>query len=116
MSMQLSEFKEWLNSVVHPAFQLPDDSMVPSHYHITEIGLEDKQYIDCGGELRKESYVTFQIWTADDMDHRLTSEKLLGIIDIFEKKITDKDLPIIVEYQSPTVKVTSAILVGHIIP
>lgn len=99
MIMNISEIKEYLGTVEYPRFVLPDGELVPSHYHITEIGLVDKQYIDCGGEMRHEQRISFQIWTADDNDHRLTSQKLLDIIAQFQKEISIVDTSIEIEYQ-----------------
>ena len=101
--MNLSTFKQHLSTVDHPIFQLASGELVPEHYHVTEIGLVTKQFIDCGGEMRNESVVSFQLWYADDLDHRLTAEKLLEIIDLYEKKISKDDLPIEIEYQADTV-------------
>lgn len=97
--MNISEMKEYLGTVEHPKFVLPDGEIVPPHYHITEIGLVQKQYIDCGGEMRHEQRISFQIWTADDSDHRLTSQKLLDIITQFESTISSIDTSIEIEYQ-----------------
>ncbi|MEI7863404.1 MAG: DUF6428 family protein, partial [Planctomycetota bacterium] len=31
---------------------LPDKSFVPAHFHITEVGRVQKDFIDCGGTVR----------------------------------------------------------------
>ena len=49
--------------------------MVPSHFHVTEVGKITKHFIDCGGTVRNEEVVNFQLWQADDYDHRLHPEK-----------------------------------------
>ena len=53
---------------------------IPPYFHITDMGVKTKMFIDCGGKMNYESCVSFQIWTANDYDHRLTPEKVIGII------------------------------------
>ena len=101
--MKLSEFKNYLLLLECPVFELWDWTFVPSHYHVTEIWLATKQFIDCWGQMRDECVVTFQLWYAHDVDHRLSAEKLLGIISLFEKKISADDYPIEIEYQGETI-------------
>jgi hypothetical protein len=57
-------------------FQLPDASRVPEHFHITEIGRIQRHFVDCGGTERMENRINFQLWVANDYDHRLSPEKL----------------------------------------
>ena len=101
--MLLSEFKEKLQGLDALMFQLPDGSLVPSHFHVTEIGKVDKNFIDCGGVIRSESLVNFQLWSSVDIDHRLQASKLIDIIDLSEDKLGIKDDEIEVEYQSETI-------------
>jgi hypothetical protein len=79
--MQLYEFKKHLTETKELSFQLPDGTYIPEHFHITEVAIVDKTYIDCGGVHRHEQVVTLQIWVAGDTDHRLAPQKLLTIID-----------------------------------
>ena len=51
--MKLSEIKIHLNKLDKIAFQLPNGSLVPSHFHVTEVGKVSKHFIDCGGSIRK---------------------------------------------------------------
>lgn len=101
--MKLSEFKSCLHQNEPVRFQLPDGSFVPAHFHITEAGLVTKHFIDCGGTVRKESAVTMQLWSADDLDHRLSGGKLAGILRKAEPLLTGDDLDIEIEYQSGTI-------------
>lgn len=101
--MTLSEIKEHLQKLPTIAFQLPDGSLVPNHFHVTEVGKITKHFIDCGGVLRKEEVVNFQLWNANDYDHRLHPEKLLSIISLSEKTLNLKDVAIEVEYQADTI-------------
>lgn len=101
--MKLSEIKNHLGQLEQIAFQLPDGSLVPSHFHVTEVGKVSKHFIDCGGIVRNEEVVNFQLWDADDYDHRLHPEKLVHIIELSENVLNIEDLEIEVEYQGPTI-------------
>ncbi len=101
--MKLSEFKEIIRTKNTIAFELPDGKLVPSHFHVTEIGEIIKRFIDCGGTLRNEKVVSFQLWEADDYDHRLHPEKLYSIIELSEKVLELGDYEIEVEYQGVTI-------------
>ena len=101
--MKLSEIKSKLNTLDTIAFQLPNGELVPNHFHVTEVGKITKDFIDCGGTVRHEEVVNFQLWEADDYDHRLHPEKLLSIIELSEKVLSIGDLEIEVEYQGDTI-------------
>ena len=73
--------------------------MVPSHFHVTEVGQSEKRFIDCGGTLRNESVITFQLWYAADYDHRLAPAKLSSIVALSENQLQLGDHEIEVEYQ-----------------
>lgn len=102
--MKLSQVKEILKDVKTISFQLPDNSLVPGHFHVTEVGEITKRFIDCGGTVRKETVVNFQLWNANDYDHRLHPEKLLKIIELSEKTLAIDDNEIEVEYQGTTIQ------------
>ena len=97
--MTLSEIKKHLKNLNTIAFVLPDGSLVPNHFHVTEVGKTTKHFIDCGGTVRQEKKVNFQLWNANDYDHRLHPEKLIHIIELSEDIFNLKDLEIEVEYQ-----------------
>lgn len=101
--MKLSEVKSVLKELETIKFQLPNGELVPSHFHVTEVGKITKHFIDCGGTVRNEDVVNFQLWNANDYDHRLHPEKLLKIIEISEKVLIIRDLEIEVEYQGDTI-------------
>jgi len=101
--MKLSEVKSALKSLETIGFLLPDGSLVPSHFHVTEVGKVSKHFIDCGGTVRQEDVVNFQLWNADDYDHRLHPEKLISIIELSEKVLQIKDHEVEVEYQGETI-------------
>ncbi len=101
--MTLSELKTTLSELQQVQFKLPNGSVVPAHFHVTEVGQIDKRFIDCGGTLRTESVINFQLWTSDDYDHRLSAAKLKSIIALSEKHLELKDVEIEVEYQAETI-------------
>ena len=97
--MTLSEIKKHLSQLETISFTLPDGSLVPNHFHVTEVGKVTKHFIDCGGTVREEKKVNFQLWNADDYDHRLHPEKLAKITTLSEDIFNLQDLEIEVEYQ-----------------
>ncbi len=102
--MKLSELKTNLKPLQQIAFELPNGSLVPSHFHVTEVGQIDKKFIDCGGTLRNESVISLQLWSANDYNHRLHPEKLIHIIELSESKLGLEDLDIEVEYQGESIQ------------
>ena len=101
--MKLSNIKEILPALDNVEFQLENGTFVPEHFHVTEIGVITKHFIDCGGTIRNEKVVNFQLWNANDFEHRLKPTKLLNIIKLSEEKLDIEDAEIEVEYQSETV-------------
>ncbi len=101
--MKLSEIKEILPTLDHVEFQLENGTFVPEHFHITEVGTVTKHFIDCGGTVRNEKVINFQLWNADDFEHRLKPVKLLNIIKLSEEKLGIEDDEIEVEYQNTTI-------------
>ena len=102
--MNLNEIKEILASLDAVVFQLPNKSFVPEHFHVTEVGMITKNFIDCGGKVREEKVINFQLWEAGDYDHRLAPNKLVNIIELSEKVLNiNPELEIEVEYQSDTI-------------
>lgn len=102
MTMKLSEFKKCLENVVTFTIQLPNGTNIPAHFHITEMGLLTKNFIDCGNTIREEKAVTFQVWFAGDIEHRLAPSKVFKIIEASKKLIGDHDIELEVEYQTET--------------
>nr|WP_121272959.1 DUF6428 family protein [Pedobacter schmidteae] len=101
--MKLSEIKEILATAEGVNFKLENGSSVPEHFHVTEVGIITKDFIDCGGTVRHEKVANFQLWDADDYEHRLKAGKLLHIISLSEKVLGMEDLEIEVEYQAETI-------------
>lgn len=101
--MKISEIKQHLATLDAINFKLPDGSYLPSHFHVTEVGLVTKHFIDCGGVERTETAANFQLWEAGDYDHRLAPQKFLHILNLSRKVLGDDDLDIEVEYQQSTI-------------
>ena len=101
--MKLSEIKTKLAELNSVDFELQNGTKVPDHFHVTEVGIVHKHFIDCGGTIRNEKMANFQLWNANDTDHRLKPQKLLNIIELSENKLGLEDLEIEVEYQMETI-------------
>lgn len=100
--MKLSTVKSFLQEAEGVNFQLPDGTYVPEHFHVTEVGIITRHFIDCGGTVRLEQTANFQLWDANDYEHRLKPGKLLHIITLSEQTLGMKDLEVEVEYQNGT--------------
>lgn len=101
--MKLSEIKTHLATAEAVNFRLPSGAYVPENFHVTEIGIVTRHFIDCGGTERLEKVVNFQLFNANDYEHRLKPQKLIKIIALSEDKLGIGDLEIEVEYQSETI-------------
>ena len=102
--MKLSEIKTALNYLSRVEFVLPDGQSVPEHFHVTEVGVIHKNFIDCGGTIRAERVINFQLFTATDYDHRLSAEKLKSIIELSEQKLSLEDADLEIEFQGRTIE------------
>ncbi len=101
--MKLSELKQALAGLAAVSFRLPDGTALPAHFHVTEVGLVTKHFIDCGGTERRETMANFQLWEAGDYDHRLAPQKFLHILQLSARILGPQDLDIEVEYQQATI-------------
>ncbi len=99
--MRVSQFERLLRE--HPTDQLrlalPDGSLVPAHFHVTEVGRVEKRFIDCGGTRRAVAACVLQVWVADDRHHRLAAGKLAGILALASDLLADQDLAVEVEFE-----------------
>lgn len=103
--MKLHEFKTLLEGNRDKAFrlQLPDASAVPISFHITEVALMHKTFIDCGGTLRENKSCQLQAWVGPDDDHRIASGKMADILGLAAKFLADDDLPLEIEYEQGSI-------------
>lgn len=81
--MNLEQFKQVLaqNSGAELLFRFSNGNMLAPHFHITEVGKVTKDFVDCGGTRRTSESCMLQTLVADDVDHRITADKLAGIIE-----------------------------------
>ncbi len=101
--MQLSNFKKALseNTGRNIRFVLPTGSKIPPHAHVTEVARIDKRFVDCGGTQRTETTCRLQAWFQDDTDHRLTTDKLLAILEKAAPILETDQLEVDLEYEAP---------------
>lgn len=78
---------------------LPDGDFVPAHFHVTEVGRVQKDFVDCGGTIRSATSCVLLVWVAGDTDHRLDTSKLARILDLAAPLLKATDLPVEVEYE-----------------
>lgn len=102
--MTFLEIKNVLKDLQKVQFQLPNGTKVPDHFHVTEVGTISKNFIDCGGTLRKEEVISFQLWSSFDYDHRLKPDKLINIMELSERVLNITDGEVEVEYQGETIQ------------
>ncbi len=98
--MNYTSFKQALQTIDTLTFIQADGLPVPSHFHITEVGLVTKHFIDCGGKERTDKVISFQLWTDEDVQHRLSPEKALGIFKQAAFITGEADFELEVEYQT----------------
>jgi hypothetical protein len=115
--MNVESFITHLKS--HPernlSLRLPDGSLVPAHFHITEVGHVIKRFADCGGVRRVQEACVLQTWVHDDGEHRLNAGKLAGVFDKVDDLFEDLSLPVEFEVELGTVaqfELEGASLVG----
>lgn len=103
--MNLSEFTTLLQSSADARveFVLPDGTIVPAHYHVTEVGFVSKDFFDCGGTRRRDEYCALQLWVAHDVEHGLKASKIASILKFSEAVIACTDIPVMVEYQRDSI-------------
>ena len=97
--MKLSELKAFLSRVDQVQFSFANGQHVPVHAHVTEVGQIVKDFIDCGGQVHHVRKISFQLWVADDVEHRLSPARFLSILHQSERTIGLPDVDIEVEYQ-----------------
>lgn len=87
-----------------PRFILPGANAIPGHFHVTEVGHVTKNFIDCGGTVRKTESCVLQTWIHDDdLDHRLTTERLGVILALGAKVLPNDELEVEVEYEGTAI-------------
>lgn len=78
----------------------PDGEPIEAHFHVTEVGRVQKDFVDCGGTVRRVTTCLLQTWVGDDTDHRITAGKLLKAFDHAAPVLGGEDLPVELEYEA----------------
>ena len=100
--MKISELRTALTA----ASELPitviwtDGEPIEAHFHVTEVGRVQKDFVDCGGTVRRVVTCLLQTWVGDDTDHRITGGKLLKALDYAAPVLSGEDLPVELEYEA----------------
>lgn len=76
---------------------------VAPHFHVTEIGRVVKEFVDCGGKPRSETRCLLQTLVAGDVDHRLDSTKLAGILKLADRLELTGEEPVEIEHQERSI-------------
>ena len=77
-----------------------DGEPIEAHFHVTEVGRVQKDFVDCGGTVRRVVTCLLQTWVGDDTEHRITAEKLLKAFDYALPVLGSEDLPVELEYEA----------------
>jgi hypothetical protein len=102
--MNITELKKVLelHSDKGLKFILPNKDAIPAHFHITEVGHVQKDFIDCGGTRRTSSSCVLQAWVATNHEeHALSAGKLASILNLAGKILTSDELQVEVEFEAP---------------
>ncbi len=99
MNVQEFKFHLFVNPDLLLSFMLPDGGFIPAHFHVTEVGHVQKNFVDCGGTRRSTESCLLQTWVADDEAHRLTAGKLSIIFTHSHDVLPHEELPVEIEYE-----------------
>jgi hypothetical protein len=78
----------------------PDGDPIEAHFHVTEVGRVRKDFVDCGGTVRRTVTCLLQTWVGEDVDHRITAGKLLKSLEHARPLLGAEDLPVELEYEA----------------
>ena len=78
----------------------PDGEPIEAHFHVTEVGRVQKDFVDCGGTVRRVTTCLLQTWVGEDVDHRITGGKLLKAFEFAAPVLKGEDLPVELEYEA----------------
>jgi hypothetical protein len=98
--MKLSELKSLLRASpeAQPRFILPNGDLIPSHFHLTEVGHVAKKFVDCGGTFRARQACVLQTHVGDDFEHRLSAKRFADILELGRAVLPNDDLEVEVEW------------------
>ncbi len=95
-----------LTTALRAAPELPltviwtDGEPIEAHFHVTEVGRVQRDFVDCGGTIRQTVTCLLQTWVGPDVDHRITAGKLLKAFDHAAPILRGEDLPVELEYEA----------------
>ncbi len=78
----------------------PDGDPIEPHFHVTEVGRVQKDFVDCGGTVRQLVTCLLQTWVGEDTVHRITGGKLLKAFEHAAPVLRCEDLPVELEYEA----------------
>lgn len=85
-------------------FVLPGGEPIPAEFHVTEVGHVVRNFIDCGGTVRRSESCLLQTWVSEEsQQHRLAAGKLSHILDLSRQVLPSAELDVEVEYGSDPV-------------
>ena len=58
-----------------------------------------KAFVDCGGKVHSDLKCVLQAWVGDDLEHRLTAETLVKILELGRAVVATDALDVEVEYE-----------------
>ena len=101
-AMMVSAFKRALATApeLPLAVLWPDGDPIEPHFHVTEVGRVQKDFVDCGGTVRRTVTCLLQTWVGEDVDHRITGGKLLKAFEHAGPVLGTEDLPVELEYEA----------------
>ena len=105
LTMKLHQFKTLLADNRDKQFllQLPAGKAVPQSFHITEVGLISKTFIDCGGKVHSIQSCQLQAWIGPDVDHTIEAGKMADILEKAQAIIPNDFLDLEVEYEDEVI-------------
>jgi hypothetical protein len=77
-----------------------DGEPIEPHVHVTEVGRVQKDFVDCGGTVRRLVTCLLQTWVGEDRDHRITAGRLLKAFEHAAPVLGDEDLAVELEYET----------------
>lgn len=103
--MKLHEFKTLLEANRDKRFllQLPNNKTVPQSFHITEVGLVSKTFIDCGGKVHTIQTCQLQAWIGPDIDHKIEAGKMADILKKSAAIVPSDFLELEIEYEDEAI-------------
>ena len=99
--MKLNELKTLLseNSTKQFLLKLPNEKDIPHSFHITEVGLISKTFVDCGGKVHTLQICQLQAWIGPDIDHKIEASKMTKILKLSEQIVPNEQVDVEIEYE-----------------